>query len=233
MKTVPIVYEDDEILLVNKPFGVAVQGGEGVAHPLTEMLELQLGYRIYLVHRLDRDTAGLLVTAKTPQAASRLTGLISSSQVCKEYSAICFGVPDRESGVIREDVQSSGKRKPAVTEYRVIERGVFSRGKPDETGSREKNSLDPVSHLSLRLHTGRTHQIRVHLAGVGCPIVGDDKYGDFSANRDIRRLLNVRKLQLAAVRLTLPLHGKTCTFEIPLPEHIEQFRAAVFGTVLG
>ncbi|MDR1747539.1 MAG: RluA family pseudouridine synthase [Spirochaetaceae bacterium] len=221
MKTVSIIYEDDEMLLVNKPFGVSVQGGEGVAHPLTEILEKQLGYRIYLVHRLDRDTSGLLLTAKTSQAAARLTGLISSSQVYKEYSAICFGIPAEERGVIREDVRSGGKRKSAVTEYRVLETG----GYPREALSRKE-----FSHLSLRLCTGRTHQIRVHLAEMGCPIVADDKYGDFPANRDIRRLLNVRKLQLAAVRLTLPLYGKTHTFEVPLPDHMEPLCGVVFNT---
>ncbi|MDR2897766.1 MAG: RluA family pseudouridine synthase [Spirochaetaceae bacterium] len=225
MKTVPIIYEDAEMLVVNKPFGMAVQGGEGVAHPLTEILEKQLGYKVFLVHRLDKDTSGLLVLAKTSQGAGRLTALISSSQVSKEYHAVCFGVPAKAQGVILDDVQRKGTQKSAVTEYRVL--GSRSLLQGESAGEpRAGEGLPPgtvlcekISLLALKLGTGRTHQIRVHLAGMGCPIVADDKYGDFPANREIRRLLGVRKLQLAAVRLTLPVQGKMRVFEVGVPEH--------------
>ena len=92
MKEIPIIYENNEILIVNKRAGLAVQGGEGVKNPLDSLLSEQLGAKVYPVHRLDKETSGLLVVAKTSAAAHLWTGIIASGQVKKEYQALCFGL---------------------------------------------------------------------------------------------------------------------------------------------
>ena len=91
MKAIPIMYENDEITVIDKPAGLAVQGGSGIVHSLDRLLPDQLGHPVYLVHRLDRDTAGLLITAKTQAAAAKWTKLIGEKCTQKEYTAVCAG----------------------------------------------------------------------------------------------------------------------------------------------
>ena len=93
MATFSIVFQNDEIIIVNKPNGVSVQGGVGISHPLDKELALQLGQPVHLVHRLDKETSGLLIVAKNAAAATKWTSLIGSKQVKKEYTAICVGHP--------------------------------------------------------------------------------------------------------------------------------------------
>lgn len=202
MKDIPVVYEDGDILVVNKPFGIAVQGGEGVTVTIIGILERQTGKKIYPVHRLDKDTAGLMLFALSSEAASRLTRLIGSRTVVKTYQAVCFGKPPRADGIINLPAGRSGDEKPGETSYRIL-------------ASTEHHSL-----LSLGLGTGRMHQIRMHLAATGCPIIADDKYGDFKKNREVRSLAGIRKLQLASVSLEFPLGKGIAKFDIPLPEHM-------------
>ncbi|MBR1615508.1 MAG: RluA family pseudouridine synthase, partial [Treponema sp.] len=121
---IPIEYEDDEILVINKPAGLAVQGGEGVAHPMDEELPKQLGYKIHLVHRLDKETCGLMVVAKNPEAASKWIKLIEGKLVAKEYTAICFGAPKingkfQKSGRIQSNVTKGERELPAETNFQV------------------------------------------------------------------------------------------------------------------
>ncbi len=120
MKTFSIIFENDEILLVNKEAGVSVQGGSGIAHPLDEELSIQLGYKIFLVHRLDKETSGILVVAKNAQAAAKWTNLISGGKVKKEYVAVCFGIPIVNgkkcySGVLEGTVEAHGRTQNAKT----------------------------------------------------------------------------------------------------------------------
>ena len=128
MQKIPILFEDDEIFVINKPAGLSVQGGEGVAHPLDEEFSKQVGFRVHLVHRLDKETCGLMVVAKNAKAASKWIELISSKQVQKEYTAICFGEPlingrKQKSGVISGAVvKKNGKNEreqTAVTNFSV------------------------------------------------------------------------------------------------------------------
>ena len=213
MKNIDVIYENKEILIVNKPAGVAVQGGADVAHPLDKELPQKLGYPIYLVHRLDMDTAGLMIIAKSPAAAAKWTKLIAEKSVQREYTAVCAGIFKKKSGTLTEDIFQHGIRKTAVTHYSVLRSFEFSCS----------GENIPVNIVSLRLETGRMHQIRIHLAKENCPIIGDVKYGNFSLNKKLKKSAGVKKLFLVAKKLTVPIEGKRESFEIPFPEYIEKF----------
>mgnify|MGYP003289493301 FL=1 len=200
MNSIPIVYENQEILIVNKPQGVAVQGGQNIAHPLDKELSLQLGYKIYLVHRLDQETKGLLVVAKSSEAANKWTKLISEKSVRKEYDALCIGVPKEKKGQFKSSIKEQGVEKSALTFYEV-----------KNTWQIEDFTL---SHIHLTLATGRMHQIRIHLAKAGFPIVADDKHGNFKANKVLKKIAGIKRLQLVSSKLTLPIDGKEIIFEV-------------------
>ena len=203
---IPVVYEDQEIILVNKRSGLASQGGAGVGRSVDSDLALQIGQKIYLCHRLDKETSGLLLCAKNPQAANKWSRLIGEKSVKKEYKALCFGSPKNPSGKITLPVREKGQPKSALTYYELEK--TFT--------EQEANGFDaaPLSVMRLSLGTGRTHQIRIHLAQSGLPIVGDDKYGDFGLNKAAKRDLAIKRLCLCAFRLTLPLDGGEKAFEI-------------------
>ena len=211
---IPIIYENDEILIINKPAGLAVQGGQGVAHSVDCDFSEQLGYKIFLVHRLDKDTSGLMVVAKNPLAAGKWTKLIGSKIVKKEYAALCAGKMPSKSGIIKEDIVQHGESKAAVTHYQVEKEWTVPYENENEAGE------IPLSLIKLQLETGRMHQIRIHLAKNGCPIAGDDQHGNFKMNKLLKKVCKIKRLQLAAVRLTIPLEGKERMFEIPVPFEI-------------
>jgi len=154
------------------------------------------------VHRLDKDTAGILVVARSSQAASLYSRYIADGSFKKEYIAVCTGVPSRGDGVIQQPAGRAGNEKPADTAWHT------------------EAAANGYSVLRVGLGTGRMHQIRIHLASVRCPIIADDKYGDFGANRKLRAEFGIRKLQLAACDLTIPVGKSARHFTIPLPEHM-------------
>lgn len=211
MKNTPVIYENDEILILNKPAGLAVQGGQGVSLSLDTGLARETGRPVYLVHRLDKDTAGLMIVAKTPEAAAEWTRRIASRLVSREYTAVCVGEPERAAGVIRADIVRRGVRKSAVTRYEVTERRSVVLG----------GEAAVLSVVRLRLETGRTHQIRIHTAMSGFPVAGDDLYGNFRLNRLLKKEYGVRRLMLCATRLDARGFGDDLSFEIPLPPHME------------
>ena len=204
LPTIPIIYDNSEIFIINKKAGMSVQGGEKVSHPLDEELSRQTGQKVYLVHRLDKDTSGLMIVAKTPAAASKWTKLIGSKEVEKEYIAICIGTLPQKQGVINEDLVQHGQTKTAVTHYKVLE---------EQTVEWEGQTII-LSKVSLVLQTGRMHQIRIHLAKQGCPIAGDDQHGNFRLNKVLRKAAGIKHLQLFSVRLTIPLDGKNTVFTL-------------------
>jgi 23S rRNA pseudouridine955/2504/2580 synthase len=197
--------------MIDKPAGLAVQGGAGITHSVDTVLTAQTGAKVFPVHRLDKDTSGILVVAKNAGAASKWTKLIVGSSVAKEYTALCLGIPPQASGVFSNEIGG----KDALTKYTVIQTGAPSAGGYQ------------FSLLNLALETGRTHQIRIHTALAHCPIAADDKYGDFAANRAIGKLWGIKKLQLACCRLSIPVEGESRVFTIPLPEHIKNAVEAV------
>ena len=214
MNSIPVLYEDEEIYVINKPAGLSVQGGQGVTHSLDNDFAKQVGFKVFLVHRLDKDTSGLMIVAKTPFAAAKWTKLISSKIVKKEYIAICAGTMKQKKGVITENVTQHGSEKSAVTYYNVEEEKQVQ----TEIEGFENITL---SVIRLKLETGRMHQIRIHLAKNGCPIAGDDQHGNFKLNKALKKSLKIKSLLLASVRLTLPLNGKEQVFEIELPPHMK------------
>lgn len=213
MNSVQILFENDEILVINKPAGLPVQGGENITHSLDKDFSQELGYKIYLVHRLDKETSGLMIVAKSSFAASKWTKLIGSKMVRKEYIAICAGSMKNKKGVINENLLQHGDARNAITQYFVEEEKQFPITEGQIT----------LSKIRLILQTGRMHQIRIHLSKQNCPIVMDDQHGNFKMNKIIKKELKVKKMLLAAVKLTIPLDGKEKSFEIPLPEHFTFF----------
>ena len=232
MKDVSIIFENDDILLINKESGVSVQGGVGIAHPLDEELPKQLGYKIHLVHRLDKETAGILIVAKNPAAAAKWTRLIQTDQVQKVYTAVCFGRPQLNGkasleGRLAGTVEAHGRTQDAELFFKVTdswkEKVVSVNGDTGETSEKEIE----LCKVLITLGTGRMHQIRIQMAKAGAPLAGDDKHGNFKLNK-LARKVGIKKLQLAATRLTIPVNGKATTFEIPLPEHFKSNAQTVF-----
>lgn len=222
MNPVPVVYENEEILIVNKPCGLAVQGGEGIVHSADRVLPEQLGYPVHLVHRLDKETAGLLVVAKTPAAASKYIALLQQHSVKKEYAAIAAGRPKAQKGRFSDAISKRGREQSACTYYSLVKAGsvIVPEGLTGGSSAFSAGEKLDFSLLHLTLGTGRMHQIRIHLSQNGFPIIADDKYGNFRLNKFLQKQCHIKKLALAAIRLTLPVDGEMRTFEVDLPEHM-------------
>jgi 23S rRNA pseudouridine955/2504/2580 synthase len=203
MKQLDIIYEDDSCIVINKPAGLAVQGGKGIAVSLDSLLTQMRSERPLLVHRLDRDTSGLILAAKTKTAAAAYSRLLAEKTVIKRYLAVCKGKPDQREGVIRDELLIHGNMKKSETHYRLLRAG------------------EEFSLMELELGTGRMHQIRRHLAMSGTPILGDDKYGDFDLNHKLRKDMKLRHLLLHAARLIIPQtpDGKNLDLTAPPPEY--------------
>lgn len=211
MNTIPILYDNDEIFVINKPAGLPVQGGQGIKHSLDVDFSEQVGHKVYLVHRLDKDTCGLMIVAKNPVAANKWTKLIGSKIAKKEYVALCVGNMKVKSGVIKENLTQHGQEKSAITNYKVEKEWKKSYLVDDV-----QNEIE-FSQIRLILETGRMHQIRIHLAKQGCPIAGDDQHGNFKINKLLKKHFKVKRFLLASVRLTIPIENKECVFEIENP----------------
>ncbi len=218
-----VLYRDESVIAVNKPSGLAVQGGAKTTRHLDGMLDaLRFGAdeRPRLVHRLDRDTSGVLLLARTAPAARALTARFRGKDAAKLYWAATAGVPDRDEGVIdlalskRAGAARSGGEavapdldggQAAVTAYRLIDRAG-----------------DRAAFLALWPKTGRTHQLRVHCAAIGNPILGDGKYGGRDAFPGGGAIAG--RLHLHARRIVLPHpdgHGQIDVIA-PLPDHMAE-----------
>lgn len=216
MNVIPILYENDEIYVINKPSGLSVQGGQGVTHSLDVDFSNQIGQKVYLVHRLDKDTCGLMIVAKSAVAANKWTKLVGSKIACKEYIAICAGSLKQKKGVIKDTVEQHGETKSAVTQYE-IEKEWTVNIPADETKGTEAGVIQ-LSQIRLKLETGRMHQIRIHLAKQNCPIAGDDQHGNFKLNKQLKKYYKIKRFLLCSQKLTLPVNGKNIVFEIDLPQ---------------
>ena len=216
----PIVFEDAALLVIDKPAGVAVHGGSGVSYGVIESLRAARPQAkvLELAHRLDRDTSGLLILAKKRSALVELHRLLREGEVKKVYVAVVKGVLDKTMleirAPLRKYVSAKGERRVSVGEG----------GREAVTRVNALKSGRDCSVLEVRLLTGRTHQIRVHLAHAGHPILGDDKYGDFSLNHALAKQ-GVRRLFLHARRLEFahPISGEHVELEAKLPDDMRAF----------
>ncbi len=214
-----VIYEDEEVLVINKPSGLAVQGGTKTTKHVDRLLSAwgEGLERPRLVHRLDRDTSGVLVLGKTPGAAAKLSGAFARRRAEKTYWALVIGNPKPSEGVMELHLVKKGvgdremvvpadpkdpNADPAETEFVTVSRAAHR-----------------VAWMALRPHTGRTHQLRAHMLAMGHPILGDPKYKtDASAE-----LSGSLKLQLHARRLTLPHPSRgTLILEAPISKELKE-----------
>ena len=214
-----MIYEDEEVLVINKPSGLAVQGGTKTTKHVDRLLSAwgEGLERPRLVHRLDRDTSGVLVLGKTPGAAAKLSGAFARRRAEKTYWALVLGNPKPSEGVMELHLVKKGvgdremvvpadpkdpNADPAETEFVTVSRAAHR-----------------VAWMALRPHTGRTHQLRAHMLAMGHPILGDPKYKtDASAE-----LSGSLKLQLHARRLTLPHPSRgTLILEAPISKELKE-----------
>jgi 23S rRNA pseudouridine955/2504/2580 synthase len=217
-----ILFEDEHVLVLNKPFGIAVQGGTGTRRHIDGMLAQmteRFGGRPRLVHRLDRDTTGVLLVAKRRDAAARLGRIFQTRSAAKTYWALVAGVPKPLQGTVEAAlVKAPGPSGDRVRKARAGEQDRAMHATThycvvDRVGNR-------AAWVSLKPVTGRQHQLRAHMALIGHPIIGDDKYEGKSA---LIESGIAPKLHLHARRLVIP-HPSTGAERIdvtaPLPEHM-------------
>ncbi|HQR71731.1 MAG TPA: RluA family pseudouridine synthase [Burkholderiaceae bacterium] len=214
----PILYEDDDLIVVDKPAGVAAHGGSGVAHGIIERVRAARPRQAFLelAHRLDRETSGILLLAKSRRALTSLHEQLREGAVDKRYLLLVKGewVNDRQHVrlPLTKFVNRTGERRVAVDPEGAASHTVFTL----------KRRFKGCSLLEAELKTGRTHQIRVHVAHLGFPIIGDDKYGDFELNRAMSRgefgaRFGRMFLHAAATRLAHPATGAPLELESALP----------------
>jgi 23S rRNA pseudouridine955/2504/2580 synthase len=216
----PVVYEDAALLVIDKPAGVAVHGGSGLSFGVIESLRASRPQTklLELAHRLDRDTSGLLIVCKKRSALVEMHRQLREGEVEKIYATVVKGVPARDtfdiSQPLHKYVMDSGERRVSVHEGG---RSALTRVKVTQKGR-------DFSLLEVRLLTGRTHQIRVHLAHAGHPVLGDDKYGDFALNRELAKQ-GVKRLFLHACRLAFahPVSREHLRLQAPLPADMAAF----------
>jgi 23S rRNA pseudouridine955/2504/2580 synthase len=218
-----LLHEDPKVLVFNKPAGLAVQGGSGVTRNVDEMLEAwrnKKGEKPRLVHRLDRDTAGVLVVARTRGAAQALTAAFRERTTKKTYWALVKGVPRTKEGkistwLIKEATEDGDRMRiakhgeqgadHAVSYYRVIDKAAQN-----------------LAWLEFEPYTGRTHQLRVHALHLGHPIIGDPKYFEFDKNWEFPSGMQNR-LHLLARHISIPHpDGGRLSVTAPLPPHMVQ-----------
>lgn len=226
----PILYEDDALVAIDKPAGVAVHGGSGISHGVIERLRALRPEAPFLelVHRLDRETSGVLMLAKKRRALTQLHEQIRAGQTDKRYLALVAG-PWRKGPVtldypLAKHLLDGGDRRVTVAQD----------GQEAATRVRIERSWPDYTLLEARLLTGRTHQIRVHLAHAGSPICGDDKYGDFDLNRRLTREgLKRMFLHAARFRCLHPITGEPLNIAAPLPPELERFVNSLDGATSG
>jgi 23S rRNA pseudouridine955/2504/2580 synthase len=224
----PILFEDEQMLAIDKPAGVAVHGGSGVSFGVIEQLrQARPGARMLeLVHRLDRDTSGVLLVAKKRSALTRLQDQFRDRETGKTYLALVKGQWPTNKKVIDLPLQ----RYLLPSGVGEGERRVRIAHKDDANAQRAitlvrvARLVGDYSLLEVTIKTGRTHQIRVHLASQGYPIVGDDKYGDFELNKRMSSE-GLKRMFLHAWRLQFvhPQLGKPQTLQADLPPELQQF----------
>jgi 23S rRNA pseudouridine1911/1915/1917 synthase len=232
---IEIVYEDDTLVVVNKPAGLVVHPAAGIpsgtlanalAYHFQQLPDGGTGVRPGLVHRLDRDTSGLLVVAKTESALENLSDQFRDRTVFKQYVALVHGRVLSDSGKIDQPLGRDPSNRTRMA--------VVRSGRNALTLYRVRRGFDRFTLLDVELKTGRTHQIRVHLAWFKHPVVGDETYGggrdNTIQNAQLRarvRSLNRQFLHAEKLAFTHPNTGEWVKFESPLPEELTELLASL------
>jgi 23S rRNA pseudouridine955/2504/2580 synthase len=216
----PILYEDDALLAVNKPAGIAVHGGSGISFGVIEQMRHARPQQRFLelVHRLDRETSGVLLLAKKRSALTSMHELMRKGSSDKRYLVLVVGewrnARQAVSLPLHKFDTPEGEKRVVVRQGGQASRTIFSL----------KKNWPGFSLLEAELKTGRTHQIRVHLAHLGFPIAGDDKYGDFAQNRVLaKRGLKRMFLHAHSISFDHPFTGEPLMLSAPLPTDLERF----------
>ncbi len=208
LRAIEIIYEDESLLVINKPAGRAVQEGKTVSKRDSLVGFIERRYKVnqlrpQLVHRLDKDTSGLLLLAKNEQALAQLENQFEEGQIDKEYLCLAVGrlpsnhgksdfpLPGRDGNLVR-----------AVTRYRVVKR------------------FAETTLVRVNIETGRLHQIRLHFAQLGYPVVMDDQHGDFGFNKRFRKKYGLKRQFLHAAKLAVNFAGKRHNWTAPLAEDL-------------
>lgn len=228
--TFTTVYEDDALLVIDKPGGLAVHGGSGISFGVIEQLRAQNSSWKFLelVHRLDRETSGVLLLAKKRSALVELHRQIREGLMEKHYLVMVKGewhnAKQHVKLALNKYVTASGERRVAVST------GEHEDGKPMLSHSifKLQRNWKNFSLLDAEIKTGRTHQIRVHLAYLGFPIIGDDKYGDFEINKQLAKIHGQSKLtrmflHAHTLQITHPITGERMQLQAPLSKDLQKF----------
>jgi 23S rRNA pseudouridine955/2504/2580 synthase len=216
-----IIFEDDHLLALDKPAGLAVHGGSGLAFGVVEALRrLRPSDDLHLAHRLDRDTSGCLLLAKSRPVLLAVHRALREREVGKRYVAIVSGRWPRRVTTVQQPLEryhlASGERRVRVA----------AAGKPSRTDFHVREAAPRATLLEARLHTGRTHQIRVHAKARGHPLIGDEKYAE-PEQLALARSLGVRRLCLHAEELVFMHEGRRLRLHAPLPADLASAWAAL------
>lgn len=214
---VPIVYADDDLVVIDKPAGLVVHPGaghatgtlvQGMLALYPEIAEIGEPERPGVVHRLDKDTSGLMLMARTPEAHAELSAMLAAHEVERRYLTLVWGIPESGSGLIDAPI---GRSQREATKMVVSAQGKEARTR--YTVLRTFTDPVPCALVECQLETGRTHQIRVHMAAIGHPVVGDDRY------RGVRKGLSAPRMVLhsAALEFDHPLRDEHLSFTSELP----------------
>jgi 23S rRNA pseudouridine955/2504/2580 synthase len=210
LRSIDVVFENAELLVLNKPAGLAVHEAKAIAKDRTLLGLLESHYRgapfkPRLVHRLDKDTSGVLIIAKSANVAQELEGYFERGKVDKEYICLVAGRLPRNTGTIESPLPGrDGNPVRATTHYRI-----------------DKRFAD-TTLVRVTIETGRMHQIRLHFAKLGYPVVLDSRHGDFSFNKSFRKRVGLKRQFLHAARLALTFRGKRLVWVAPLPDDLQR-----------
>ncbi|WP_069105128.1 RluA family pseudouridine synthase [Acidovorax sp. RAC01] len=228
----PILLEDEHLIALDKPAGVAVHGGSGVSFGVIEQLRQARPQARFLelVHRLDRETSGILLVAKKRSALTHLQDQFRERETGKTYLALVTGTWPANKKVVdlplHKYLQADGERRVRVTTADDPDgmRSITLVKVRSTMAARQAQGLPAMSLLEVTIKTGRTHQIRVHLASQGHGIVGDDKYGDFDLNKRLQKL-GMKRMFLHAWRLQFnhPATGERVALNAELPPELSEF----------
>ena len=226
VKDIAVLFEDDSLIALSKPAFLVVNRSETTRQPtlqdwLEDYLKLPdrgIGGRAGIVHRLDKETSGVILVAKTEEAFVHLQAQFKERQIEKKYLALVHGKVEPKEGVIRASISRSPFDRKKF--------GVYLGGREAETGYRVKGyyqkDKEPFSLVELTPKTGRTHQIRVHLKYLGYPVVGDDTYAGRKTARKDRVWCPHQFLHAAVISFIHPKTGKSLTLEAPLPNDLKK-----------